>query len=137
MTLKKMLILYGMSLAVFLVIDMIWLGVIARGLYRRHLAHLLSPRPNWPAAIVFYLLFVGGVLTFVVLPAISQQSLLHALTYGLLFGLITYATYDLTNLATLRDWPLLITVVDLLWGSVLCAIVSVSGTWLYFKVIGP
>ena len=80
---------------------------------------------NWFAAIIFYLLFIAGLIAFVISPAIEKHSWLHALLFGALFGLITYATYDLTNLATIKDWPLLVTVVDLIWGSTLAALVSV------------
>jgi uncharacterized membrane protein len=113
---------------------MIWLGVVAKGFYRKHLGGMLSSRVNWPAAILFYLLFIFGLVVFVIRPAAIQNSPLDALVLGALLGLICYATYDLTNLATLKDWPLVVTVVDLLWGSVLGASVSLAsvlvGRWL-------
>lgn len=137
MPIHKMIALYVISLFIFLIVDMIWLGVIAKGLYRKHLGDLLRPKPNWIAASVFYLLFVAGILVFVVLPAISRQSFSHALLFGCLFGLITYATYDLTNLATIKNWPIIITAVDLVWGSLLCTIVSAGGYWVYFKLFKP
>jgi uncharacterized membrane protein len=84
----------------------------------------MKPEINWFAAIIFYLLFIAGLVTFVISPAIAKHSLVHAILFGALFGLITYATYDLTNLATLKDWPLLVTVVDLIWGTVLAASIS-------------
>jgi len=104
---------------------MIWLVLVAKKFYNRHLGFLMRPDINWYAAGLFYLLFIAGLVVFVISPAVEKHSLLHALLYGALFGLITYATYDLTNLATLRDWPMLVTVVDLLWGMVLSASVSV------------
>jgi len=113
------------ALPVFFVIDMIWLVLVAKKFYNRHLGFLMRPDINWYAAGLFYLLFIAGLVVFVISPAVEKHSLLHALLYGALFGLITYATYDLTNLATLRDWPMLVTVVDLLWGMVLSASVSV------------
>jgi uncharacterized membrane protein len=85
----------------------------------------MKPDINWVAAIIFYLLFIGGLVIFVISPAVKIQSWVHAVIYGALFGLITYATYDLTNLATIKDWPLLVTVVDLIWGTVLAASISV------------
>ena len=112
------------ALPVFFVIDMIWLVLVAKKFYNRHLGFLMRPDINWYAAGLFYLLFIAGLVVFVISPAVEKHSLLHALLYGALFGLITYATYDLTNLATLRDWPMLVTVVDLLWGMVLSASVS-------------
>lgn len=84
----------------------------------------MTKNVNWIAAISFYLLFIFGLLVFVVTPALKDNSLLHAVLYGALFGLITYATYDLTNLATLKNWPLTMTLVDLVWGAVLSASVS-------------
>ena len=89
---------------------------------------------NWPAAILFYLLFIGGIIFFAVRPALAETSIVKAIFYGVLFGLMTYATYDLTNLATLKDWPLTVTLVDLLWGMVLSGSVSaigyLAGRWL-------
>ncbi len=119
--------LYLATLFTFLVIDGIWLGLVARGFYGRYLGYLLRPSPNWFAAILFYLLFVGALLLFVVLPALQHESWKRALVYGAIFGLVTYATYDLTNLATIRDWPLIVTVVDLAWGTAIGAAVSFVG----------
>jgi uncharacterized membrane protein len=124
MTLKQMILVYFLTLVVFFVIDMIWLGVVAKGFYRRHLGSLMSPKVNWISAILFYLLFIIGLLIFVIRPALEGGASLNALFYGALFGLISYATYDLTNLATIKDWPLIVTVIDLIWGTVLGGIVS-------------
>lgn len=126
--------LFFIALPVFFVIDMIWLVLIAKKFYNRHLGFLMKPDINWYAAIIFYLLFIGGLVAFVISPAVEKHSLMHALLYGALFGLITYATYDLTNLATLKDWPLLVTIVDLVWGMVLSASVSLI-TYLIFSRI--
>jgi uncharacterized membrane protein len=124
MTFKEMILLYFITLVVFFVIDMVWLGVVAKGFYRRHLGAFMTPKVNWAAAMLFYLLFIVGLLVFVVRPALAAGVPLQALFYGALLGLISYATYDFTNLATLRDWPLVITVVDLVWGTVLGGVVS-------------
>jgi len=126
--------LYLIALPVFFVIDMAWLALVAKEFYQKHLGFLMKPDINWFAAIVFYLLFIAGLITFVISPAVVKQSWIHALLYGALFGLITYATYDLTNLATLKDWPLLVTVVDLAWGSVLAALVSVITYFIANKI---
>ncbi len=123
-----MIQLYFITLAVFFVIDMIWLGVVAKEFYRRHLGSLMSPRVNWWAAIIFYLLFIFGLLVLVIRPALMDGVPLNALLYGALFGLVSYATYDLTNLATLKDWPLIVTVIDLIWGTVLGGVVSFFST---------
>ncbi len=117
--------LFLIALPVFFAIDMVWLVVVAKNFYQEQIGFLMKPDINWLAAIIFYLLFITGLIIFVITPAMVKQSWVHALLYGALFGLVTYATYDLTNLATVKDWPLLVTVVDLIWGSVLAASVSV------------
>ncbi len=117
--------LFLIALPVFFAIDMLWLAVVAKNFYQKQIGFLMRPDINWLAAIIFYLLFIIGLLIFVITPAMVKQSWAHALLYGALFGLVTYATYDLTNLATVKDWPLLVTLVDLVWGSVLAASVSV------------
>jgi uncharacterized membrane protein len=119
--------LYLATLIAFFAVDMVWLGLVARTFYREHLGFLMAPSPNWAAAIVFYLLFIVGILVFVVLPGLQVNSLPTTLLRAALFGLITYATYDLTNLATIKDWPVIVTVVDLIWGTVLSVIVSLAG----------
>ena len=126
--------LYAIALPVFFVIDMIWLGFVARDFYRSQIGFLMKDNINWLAAIIFYLLFIAGLVYFVIQPAILKNSLLNAFLIGAFFGFITYATYDLTNLATLKNWPLLVTLVDLLWGTVLGGLVSVITYYLYFKI---
>ena len=117
--------LFFIALPVFFAIDMVWLVLVARKFYQQQIGFLMKPDINWFAAVIFYLLFIVGLVTFVISPAVEKQSWVHALLYGALFGLITYATYDLTNLATIKDWPMLVTIIDLIWGSVLAASVSV------------
>jgi uncharacterized membrane protein len=117
--------LFFIALPVFFAIDMVWLVLVARKFYQQQIGFLMKPDINWFAAVIFYLLFIVGLVTFVISPAVEKQSWIHALLYGALFGLITYATYDLTNLATIKDWPMLVTIIDLIWGSVLAASVSV------------
>ena len=124
--------LYAASFGVFIIVDLIWLGVVARGFYQEQIGFLLKANVNWLAAIVFYLLFVAGVVYFVTLPAVHASSLQQAVLGGIFFGLVTYAAYDLTNLATLDRWPIIVTVVDMIWGGVLCMTVSVSG-FLFWK----
>jgi uncharacterized membrane protein len=125
---------YLVVLAAFFAIDMLWLGLVARRFYRKHLGFIMAARPNWVAAIIFYLLFVFGIVFFVVTPGLESGSLGTTLLRAALFGLITYATYDLTNLATLKDWPLIVTLVDIVWGVVLCVSISLvgftAGQWL-------
>lgn len=118
--------LYAVALAIFVVLDGIWLGLVAKSFYRNQIGFLMKSEINWMAAIAFYLLFIVGLVLFVITPAMEKNSWVHALVLGALFGLITYATYDLSNLATLKDWPLLVTVVDLAWGATLAASVSTA-----------
>jgi uncharacterized membrane protein len=119
--------LYAATFVGFLAIDFVWLAFVARGFYKRHLGFLLSDQPNWWAAIVFYLLFVAGLLVFAVVPGLQAASLRKALLLGAFFGLVTYATYDLTNQATVKNWPWLVTVVDMVWGTVLATSVTAIG----------
>jgi uncharacterized membrane protein len=130
MAFKQIFLLYLITLVVFFVIDMIWLGVVAKGFYRKHLGELMAPKVNWTAALLFYLLFIVGLVVFVIRPALVAGAPLNALLYGAFLGLISYATYDLTNLATLKDWPLAVTIVDLIWGTVLGGVVSYVSTLL-------
>ncbi|MCU0660614.1 MAG: DUF2177 family protein [Candidatus Pacebacteria bacterium] len=117
--------LYAIALPIFFIIDMLWLGFIAKNFYKNQIGFLMKSDINWTAAIIFYLLFIVGLVLFVIAPAVEKGMWTHALLFGALFGLITYATYDLTNLATLKDWPLVVTIVDLAWGATLGALVSV------------
>ncbi|HBW13266.1 MAG TPA: DUF2177 domain-containing protein [Proteiniclasticum sp.] len=115
---------YALTLVIFFLVDIVWLGVISKKLYKEYLGHLMAPNVNWAAALVFYFLFIAGLVFFVIMPAIEKGDLMYAITLGAFFGLITYGTYDLTNLATLKDWPLNITIIDLIWGTFLNAATS-------------
>lgn len=117
--------LYGIAIAVFFLVDMVWLGVIAKRFYNEQIGHLLKANVNWIAAIVFYFIFIVGIVTFVLVPAWNDGTWVQALLMGGLFGFIAYSTYDLTNLSTLKDWPMALTIVDLIWGTVLGASTSV------------
>ena len=103
---------------------MIWLGYLAKGFYRNKLGSIVSATVNWPAAIGFYLVYIVGILIFAVIPALERDSALRAALFGALFGFFTYATYDLTNLATIKEWPLRVAVVDIIWGAALCTTVA-------------
>ncbi len=116
--------LYLLTVPVFFIIDLIWLGVVAKSFYQKNLKYILSPDVNWTAALIFYLIYIAGILIFAVLPGVAKDSLRHAAVWGALFGFFTYATYDLTNLALLKDWPIIIVFVDILWGVVLCSAVA-------------
>lgn len=134
-TTMKALIVYLITVPIFFIIDLVWLGVLAKGFYQKHLGYLMRPQINWGAAILFYLLFIIGIVLFAVKPALEVQSPLRALVYGALFGFFAYATYDLTNLATVRDWPVIVTAVDLVWGTVLCGAVAWGSYVLSNKIL--
>ncbi len=126
--------LFLIALPVFFVIDMLWLVLVAKKFYNEHLGFIMRSDIRWMAAILFYLVFVAALVVFVITPAIEKHSWRHALLYGAFFGLVTYATYDLTNLATIKDWPLLVTIVDLIWGSVLAALISLITYLVFIKI---
>jgi len=134
MTTLHLIKLYLITVPVFFAVDLLWLGVLARDFYRMNLGHLLSPKVNWPAALVFYLLFIAGILYFAVVPALDEGALGRAVRNGLLFGFFTYMTYELTNLATLPSWPIKVVLVDIAWGMALSATVAAAsygiGRWL-------
>lgn len=126
----KIFISYLLTVIVFFAIDLVWLGLIAKNIYQKYLGELLSERVNWSAAIIFYLIFIVGIFIFVIIPSVEKQSLLRAVILGAVFGFITYATYDLTNYATLKGFPLTIVFIDLAWGAVLTSMVSVAGYFI-------
>ena len=123
--------LYLITFVIFFAIDLFWIGVVAKNLYQNQIGHLMAEKVNWVAAILFYLLFIGGLVFFVLMPAVEAGSLWKAVWLGALFGFITYATYDLTNLATLKDWPITITLIDLAWGTTLGLSTSLFSYLLY------
>jgi len=107
--------------------DWLWLGVVARDFYATRLGLLLRPEPSWVPALLFYPLYVCGLLVFCVAPALAAGSSRKALLMGALFGLIAYATYDLSNLATLQGWPVTVTVADIAWGMIISAMAALAG----------
>jgi len=115
---------YVITLLIFFAIDLVWLGVVAKNFYRQHIGHLMSADVNWSAALLFYAVYIAGIVFFAIKPAFEAGSASRALAYGAFFGFIAYATYDLTNQATMKNWPVLVTVIDLAWGTVLTATVA-------------
>lgn len=126
---RQMIASYLLTFLVFLWIDLVWLGVVAKNIYGTYLKDFLAPNPNWQAAIWFYAMFIIWIMIFAIYPAVAKDSTSYALIYGALFGFFTYATYDLTNLATLKNWPIEIVFIDIAWGTVLCASVAIA--WFY------
>lgn len=130
MTIQEFVKLYLVTVPVFFLIDMLWLGVIAKNFYQKKLGFLLSPQVNWTAAIIFYLFFIVGIIIFAVTPGLEAGSIRKTMLMGALFGFFTYATYDLSNLATIKDWPLIVTFVDIVWGTTLSTLVATASYYL-------
>jgi len=135
-SLARLLVLYVLSATVFLALDFVWLTQMVPRFYKPYLGALLAEQPRLAVAGVFYLLYVVGVLYFAVLPGLKSGSMAQAVVHGALFGLFTYATYDLTNQATLREWPWHVSALDITWGTVLNGLVAgagyQAGRWLGF-----
>ncbi len=126
----KILITYVASFISFLVIDLIWLGLIARPIYQKYIGQFLAEQTKWGSAIVFYLLFVAGIVYFATWPALQDGSILKAVVNGALIGFLAYMTYELTNHAVIAGWPWQIVIVDIIWGTALGALVG--GLGYYF-----
>lgn len=129
MQLASFFSLYGLSIPIFLVIDMVWLLLVAQSFYQARIGHLMEV--NWVAAALFYLLFLLGLTIFASYPAAQQGGWQAAAIAGALFGFFTYMTYDLTNLATLRDWPLDMVIIDIIWGTALGALVAGLSVYIH------
>lgn len=117
---------YVAALFIFIAGDLTWLGYVAKKLYRDQLGFIMSSKTNWTSAVMFYLIFIAGLMFFVIVPAMQRDSWKYALSAGMFFGLVTYATYDLVNLAVLENWPVKITIIDIAWGIFLVGTVSLS-----------
>jgi uncharacterized membrane protein len=127
--------LYIVALPIFVVLDMIWFAFVAKNLFYKQIGFIMRPEINWMAAILVYLLLIAGLVLFVIMPAIEKRSWQHALLYGALFGLVIYATYDLTNMAVLKDWPMLLSLVDMSWGTILTALVSTASYFIAVAIL--
>jgi uncharacterized membrane protein len=134
--LTRYVLLWLVTVPVFFLIDLVWLGVVARDFYRSQIGSLMADPIVWPAAILFYLLSIAGIIFFAVVPAIDEGSWTKALLLGAAFGFFTYMTYDLTNLATLQGWPVTLAVVDIAWGTVLSATVATVSYLIGTRVLG-
>lgn len=132
----QFIVSYLATAFVFLAIDYVWLTQVATRFYFDRIGHLLMDKPNMAAAAAFYLIYVVGIVIFAVMPALKSGSLTTALVFGALFGFFTYATYDVTNYATLKGWPLIVVIVDVAWGTVLSAVSASLGFVLTRMVLG-
>ncbi|MGB0535076.1 MAG: DUF2177 family protein [Acholeplasmataceae bacterium] len=112
-------IIFFIAFVIFFIIDILWLGLFAKNMYQSQIGFILAKKPNWYAAFIFYILYIVFLMIFAIMPALQKSSFNDAMLYGALYGFITYATYDLTNLATLKNWPLKVTLIDISWGTLL------------------
>ncbi|TDQ67035.1 putative membrane protein [Maritalea mobilis] len=124
------IIAYVATLIVFLGIDFVWLSYVARNFYFERMSHLMAESPNFTAAGLFYLFYVVGIVYFAVLPALKSGSMMTAIVSGALLGLVAYGTYDMTNYATLKNWSLTVSIVDMIWGATLTATSAAAGFYL-------
>lgn len=127
---------YLSTAAVFFGLDLLWLGKVATSFYRDQLGELMLERPNLAVAGVFYLLYVGGIVYFAIQPNLASGTVLNAFVSGAILGLIAYGTYDITNMATLKNWPVMMSLVDMAWGTVLTGTAAAAGLWMTQKMMG-
>lgn len=130
----KLITTYLIAFLSFFAIDMLWLGIIAKTYYKTKLGFILSPNQKWTAAMVFYLIYVGGILFFAINPSLKEMDWKVGLINGAVFGAMCYATYDLTNMATIAKWPIEIVVIDIIWGMTLTSIVALVTYFLTGKL---
>lgn len=124
---SKYLAAYIATAAVMIAVDLVWLGLIAKPLYQQGIGHLMADKPNIPIALIFYALYAAGLMVFAVTPGQSAQGWSRALMVGALFGFFAYATYDLTNLSTLKEWPVGLSLMDMAWGALVSGVSSAAG----------
>jgi uncharacterized membrane protein len=130
------LLLYGITALTFFVIDLVWIGVVAKGFYGKHIGGMLGERVNWVAALIFYFIYIGGIVLFVLIPALKNDSgVIHVIVMGGLLGLFAYGTFDMTALALFKGWPVIVTVVDMVWGAFLTASTAATALWLVHNVL--
>ena len=130
------LLIYGIAAGVFFIIDLFWIGVVANGFYGKFIGGMLRDQVNWAAALIFYLMYIGGIVLFVLIPALKNGSgVWHVSVMGGLLGLFAYSTFDLTALALFKDWPVIVAVVDMVWGTLLTAGTAATTLWIMQHVL--
>jgi len=131
----KTLLIFIITSVIFFAIDMVWLGVIAKNYYQEKIGFLMADKVNWVAALVFYVMYIGGILYFVILPSIDNGNWQTALLKGAILGMLCYGTYDLTNMATLKNWPYQLVIIDILWGAFLTGATATIAYLLSIKFL--
>jgi uncharacterized membrane protein len=127
---KKPLLAYAATTLVMVAIDLVWIGIIAKPMYQQGIGHLMAAEPKLAVAALFYLLYPVGLMVFAVLPS-AALAWRETAVKAALFGFFAYATYDLTNLATLKDWPTRLALIDIAWGTAVSAVSALAGRWIY------
>ncbi len=133
MTIGRFIAVYAVGAASALLLDLVWLGLVAQRFYQQHIGYLLRSDVRWVPAVLFYLIYVAALGVIVVWPAVEKASVARAVALGAFFGLAAYAAYDLTSLALIKDYPTVVALVDLAWGTCLSAVVSAV---MYFAARG-
>lgn len=128
------LVAYAVTALVFCALDFVWLRSIGETVYRPALQDMFIEGVRWAPAIAFYVIYVLGVVVLAVLPGVQAQSTLAAAGYGAMLGLVAYATYDLTNMATLKTWPMHIALLDIAWGTFLTSVTAAAGCWATIRI---
>lgn len=126
----KFIIAYIATLIAFILFDIIWLGVITKNLYSSEIGHLMSEKVNYFAAIAFYLVFITGIVVLAIMPGLEAGNIKKTIINAAVLGFVSYATYDLTNFATLKDWPLRVVLIDITWGAFISTTTSIVGFYL-------
>ncbi len=127
---------YAATAIAMVLLDLLWLGLIARSLYQQGIGHLMAEQPRWGVAVLFYLMYAAGIVLFAVAASEGSSGFTKAAVLGALFGFFAYATYDLTNLATLKGWPATLSLVDMAWGSFVSAVSAIAGKWMIDRFTG-
>ena len=131
----KTLLIFIITSVIFFAIDMVWLGLIAKNYYQEKIGFLMADKVNWVAALVFYVMYIGGILYFVILPNIDHGNWQTTLLKGAILGMLCYGTYDLTNMATLKNWPYQLVIIDILWGAFLTGATATIAYLLSIKFL--
>lgn len=132
----QFIVAYLVTAVVFLVIDYIWLGIVMKDYFQSQLSHLMASEVNFTVAALFYLVFAAGVVLFCVMPAFEAGSWVKAALLGAALGFLAYGTYDVTNMATLKDWPVMMSVIDITWGTALTAVSATAGYFVTKMIYG-